>query len=548
MDFAKLFSLEGRVAVVTGGSRGIGRMIAEGFIAAGCARVYITARKGAVVAETAAELGERCIALPGDISTLAGIEALAQDLSERESALDILVNNAGVAWGAEFDDFPEMGWDKVMNLNVKTPFFLTQKLHKLLKAGATDHPAKVINIASVDGLRVNPWETYSYQASKSALVHLTRRMAARLVKDNIMFSGFTGDQLNLYEAATGSTYFDQPGSLTFVWKDGRTFAYDHHTWMEAVRRNFDAGRSTFFPCEPGWAFAACNTIGAQALLGYEVLHGNTLWSDLEPRWRATLDDEYALPDGNFANIRCTRTGLSWDTGETPGGEYLVTGSNGFADVAPDLSLRGRAIATRGLGKKIAGLRAAVKDGELAMQLPLEWERNRARQTAVNGWTKLIAGARMVGDTEVVAAARKAAGTQCRTGERWPERPLAAGVQNMATHMIVRWAAPMDTAMLNLRGYVPPVGPVLGAVPWPQAIVTTARSVDGVSLDVEIRRDRALGSTGPRPGLDEIDHSVREHLGVDAEVLHPAVEQQGADGVRHRPALPHAPGRAPGART
>jgi len=307
-----------------------------------------------------------------------------------------------------------------------------------------------------------------------------------LVKDNIMFSGFTGDQLNLYEAATGSTFFDQPGSLTFVWKDGRTFAYDHHTWMEAVRRNFDAGRSTFFPCEPGWAFAACNTIGAQALLGYEVLHGNTLWSDLEPRWRATLDEEYALPDGNFANIRCTRTGLSWDTGETPGGEYLVTGSNGFADVAPDLSLRGRAIATRGLGKKIAGLRAAVKDGELAMQLPLEWERNRARQTAVNGWTKLIAGARMVGDTVVVAAARKAAGTQCRTGERWPERPLAAGVQNMATHMIVRWAAPMDTAMLNLRGYVPPVGPVLGAVPWPQAMVTTARSVDGVSLDLEMR--------------------------------------------------------------
>lgn len=161
MDFAKLFSLEGRVAVVTGGSRGIGRMIAEGFIAAGCARVYITARKAAVVAETAAELGPRCIALPGDISTYAGIEALAQDLSERESHIDILVNNAGVAWGAEFDDFPEMGWDKVMNLNVKTPFFLTQKLHGLLMAGAAERPAKVINIASIDGLRTNPWETYS---------------------------------------------------------------------------------------------------------------------------------------------------------------------------------------------------------------------------------------------------------------------------------------------------------------------------------------------------------------------------------------------------
>jgi len=314
-----------------------------------------------------------------------------------------------------------------------------------------------------------------------------------LVKDNIMFSGFTGDQLNMYEAATGSTYFDQPGSLTFVWKDGRTFEYDHHSWMEAVRRNFDAGRSVFFPCEPGWAFAACNTIGAQALLGYEVLHGTTLWSDLEPRWRATLDDEYALPDGNFANIRCTRTGLSWDTGETPGGEYLVTGSNGFADVAPDLSLRGRAIATRGLAGKIGALHGLIDDGRLQLELPLEWERNRARQTALNGWTKLIAGARMAGDTTIVGAARAAAGAQCRSGERWPERPLGGGVQTMATHMIVRWAAPLDTAQLNLRGYVPPVGPLLGSVPWPQAMVTTARSVDGVSLDIEIRAIQADAS-------------------------------------------------------
>lgn len=188
MDFSKLFSLEGRIAVVTGGSRGIGEMIAEGFLDAGCARVYITARKAAQVAETAARLGDRCIALPGDISTLAGIEALVEDLSQRETRLDILVNNAGVAWGADFEAFPEMGWDKVMNLNVKTPFFLTQKLLPLLKAAAADHPAKVINIASVDGLRINPWETYSYQASKAAVIQLTKRMAARLIRDNIVAS------------------------------------------------------------------------------------------------------------------------------------------------------------------------------------------------------------------------------------------------------------------------------------------------------------------------------------------------------------------------
>ncbi|MEO0032644.1 MAG: hypothetical protein RIS94_2402 [Pseudomonadota bacterium] len=188
MDFTKLFSLEGRVAVVTGGSRGIGEMIAEGFIAAGCARVYITARKAAVVEETAARLGVRCIALPGDISTVAGCEALAAELAAREPHIDILVNNAGAAWGADFDVFPEAGWDKVMSLNVKTPFFLTQKLHPLLKAGAATRPAKVINIASIDGLRLNPWETYSYQASKAAVIHLTKRMAARLIKDNIVAS------------------------------------------------------------------------------------------------------------------------------------------------------------------------------------------------------------------------------------------------------------------------------------------------------------------------------------------------------------------------
>ncbi len=125
----------------------------------------------------------------GDISSAAGLDALVQDLSEREQCLDILVNNAGVAWGADFDVFPEMGWDKVMNLNVKTLFFLTQKLHPLLKAAASaERPAKVINIASIDGLRINPWETYSYQASKAAVVHLTKRMAARLISDHIVAS------------------------------------------------------------------------------------------------------------------------------------------------------------------------------------------------------------------------------------------------------------------------------------------------------------------------------------------------------------------------
>ncbi|MGO3932328.1 SDR family oxidoreductase [Rhodopseudomonas pseudopalustris] len=189
--FKDLFSLQGRVAVVTGGSRGIGKMIASGFLAYGAARVYITARKAAACEATAAELtaqhpGE-CIALPIDISTMAGIEMLASEIKTREPKLDILVNNAGAAWAADFDEFPENGWDKVMDLNVKTPFFLTKALAGPLRAAATaERPGKVINIASIDGIFVNPLETYPYAASKAGLIHLTRRMAVRLIKDHIV--------------------------------------------------------------------------------------------------------------------------------------------------------------------------------------------------------------------------------------------------------------------------------------------------------------------------------------------------------------------------
>jgi len=186
-----LFSLEGRVALVTGGSRGIGRMIAEGFVAQG-AKVYISSRKAAQCDATAHELsrdGGTCISLPQDISTVEGCKALAERITALEPRLDILVNNAGAAWGADFDEFPESGWDKVLNLNLKSPFFLTQALHGALKAsGSADKPAKVIMIASIDGMRLNPQETWSYHASKSSLIYLTRRLAARLVKDWIVVS------------------------------------------------------------------------------------------------------------------------------------------------------------------------------------------------------------------------------------------------------------------------------------------------------------------------------------------------------------------------
>ncbi|MEY3745381.1 MAG: hypothetical protein RL430_1412 [Actinomycetota bacterium] len=186
-----LFSLDGRVALVTGGSRGIGFMIAQGLLEFGCARVYISARKASQCDEAARQLSQygECISIPGDVSTLEGIKTLVAEIEKREPALDILVNNAGAAWGEAWDTFPESGWDKVVDLNLKAPFFLTRELTPLLKAGVrNDHLAKVINIASIDGISVNMLETYSYAGSKAGLIHMTKRMAIQLAKDNIVMT------------------------------------------------------------------------------------------------------------------------------------------------------------------------------------------------------------------------------------------------------------------------------------------------------------------------------------------------------------------------
>src|SRR5258708_1640958 len=164
-----LFSLKGRTALVTGGTRGIGKMITQGFLEQG-AKVYISGRNAERAEATAKELSAfgSCNALAIDASGADGSRKLAAGYLAKESSLDILVHNAGAAWGAPFKEFPESGWDKVMDLNVKTPFFLTQALHGALKARATaDRPSKVVMIASVDGFFVNPQATYSYPPSKS---------------------------------------------------------------------------------------------------------------------------------------------------------------------------------------------------------------------------------------------------------------------------------------------------------------------------------------------------------------------------------------------
>jgi NAD(P)-dependent dehydrogenase (short-subunit alcohol dehydrogenase family) len=187
MKIEELFSVRGKIALVTGGSRGLGEMIARAYVENGT-KVYITARKADACEALAQELSQigECIAIPADLSRMEEIERLSAELHKREKRLDILVNNAGASWGAQFHEFPENGWDKVMDLNVKSVFFLTQKLLNLLEAaGSKTAYSRVINIGSIEGIRTSHLEAYSYAASKAGVNHLTRIMAKFLAPKHI---------------------------------------------------------------------------------------------------------------------------------------------------------------------------------------------------------------------------------------------------------------------------------------------------------------------------------------------------------------------------
>lgn len=182
-----LFSVEGKVALVTGGSQGIGLMIARGLVENG-ATVYINSRKAAVCEQAVQELSQVgvCHALPGDISSEAEIKRVVGELSEREQALHILVNNAGAAWGATLEEYPEAAWDKVMGLNVRAVFILSRTCLPLLERQATaEDPGRIINIGSIDGFRVPVLENYAYSASKAAVHQLTRVLSVRLARRHV---------------------------------------------------------------------------------------------------------------------------------------------------------------------------------------------------------------------------------------------------------------------------------------------------------------------------------------------------------------------------
>ena len=185
--YEHLFGVRGKVALVTGGTRGIGLMIAEGLVRCG-ARVYISSRKEEACREAEEQLSKlgECIAIPCDISTIDGCKQLAGQIESQESSLHILVNNAGLTWSLDIDEFHEKAWDKIMDLDVKSPFFLSQALLPLLrKAADPENRASIINVTSVNGIRPSGLQNYSYVAAKAGLGHLSAQMARDLIGDNI---------------------------------------------------------------------------------------------------------------------------------------------------------------------------------------------------------------------------------------------------------------------------------------------------------------------------------------------------------------------------
>jgi NAD(P)-dependent dehydrogenase (short-subunit alcohol dehydrogenase family) len=245
-----LFSVTGKVAVVTGGSRGIGAMFARGFVENGV-KTYITSRKADELKQTADELSKsgQCIALASNLSTFEGIQAFTEELRARESKIDILINNAGASWGADITDFPVDGWDKVMALNLRAPFFLVQQFLPLLKASATEEdPARVINVASIAGICNPKMNNYSYAASKAGMIQMTRHMATDLAADDI----------NVNAIAPGP--FPSNMTKSFIAEDGTMSGVNISVPRKRVGKPEDAAGAAIYLSSPASAWITGHTL------------------------------------------------------------------------------------------------------------------------------------------------------------------------------------------------------------------------------------------------------------------------------------------------
>lgn len=206
-----LFDVSGKVVLVTGGTRGIGRMIAQGFVRNG-ARVYVSSRKPEACEQAARELSESgtCVAIPADVARTEGWTAIVEGMTNHEGHIDVLVNNAGATWGAPLEEYPMSGWDKVYDLNVRGLFFLVQKALPLLRKSPSQ-PARIINIASINGLAPSDNDVFAYSSSKAAVIMLTRQLAKHLAKENILVNAvapgpFQTDMMKQTLADRGDEY------------------------------------------------------------------------------------------------------------------------------------------------------------------------------------------------------------------------------------------------------------------------------------------------------------------------------------------------------
>lgn len=265
MKIESLFSVKGKIAIVTGGSRGIGEMITKGLVENGV-KTYITARNSEELIKTAKQLSTlpdaaQCIPVVADLSSYEGVCQFANYIKKQETHIDILVNNAGVAWGEAFPSFPEQGWDKVMDVNAKAPFFLIQQLLELLtKAGKENAPARVINIASINALSHPRMTNYSYAASKAAVVQMTRHLAGDLVKKHI----------NINAIAPGF-FLSKMTKFSVENKDETTFA-QQMVPMERLGNEDDIAGSVIYLCSKAAAWMTGHTLvldgGVIASSGY----------------------------------------------------------------------------------------------------------------------------------------------------------------------------------------------------------------------------------------------------------------------------------------